>query len=111
LRLVRIAQYGDRFPGQLSGGEQQRAAIARAIVGSPRLLLLDEPMSSLDADLKAELQAELMSLHRLLTITTIYVTHDRAEAMALADRVCFMRDGRIDDVRSAEALRTRELGS
>ena len=69
------------------GGEQQRVAIARAIVAHPRLLLLDEPMSSLDAELKAELLAELKSLQRLLGVTTIHITHDRAEALAVAQRI------------------------
>jgi len=87
LRLVRIDRYAGSYPNQLSGGEQQRVAIARAIVARPRLLLLDEPMSSLDADLKAELLAELKSLQRMLGVTTVYITHDRAEALAVAQRV------------------------
>src|SRR5215510_9796061 len=87
LRLVRIDRFASRHPNQLSGGEQQRVAIARAIVARPRLLLLDEPMSSLDAELKAELLAELKSLKRLLGVTTVYITHDRAEALAVAQHI------------------------
>ncbi len=95
LRLVRIEPLSGRYPNQLSGGEQQRAALARALVGKPRLLLLDEPMSSLDDDLKAELLIELASLQRSLGVTTIYVTHSRSEAATLAHYICFMSDGRI----------------
>ena len=93
LRLVRIERLADRYPHELSGGEQQRAALARALVGQPHLLLLDEPMSSLDDDLKAELLIELASLQRSLGVTTIYVTHSRSEAATLAHRVAFMSDG------------------
>ena len=93
LRLVRIERLAGRYPHQLSGGEQQRAALARALVGQPRLLLLDEAMSSLDDDLKAELLIELASLQRSLGVTTIYVTHGRSEAAALAHRIAFMSDG------------------
>jgi len=88
LRLLRIDRFARSHPNQLSGGEQQRVAIARAIVARPRLLLLDEPMSSLDAELKAELLAELKTLQRLLGVTTVYITHDRAEALAVAQRIC-----------------------
>lgn len=95
LHLVRIEPLADRYPNQLSGGEQQRAALARALVGQPRLLLLDEPMSSLDDELKAELLMELASLQRSLGVTTIYVTHSRSEAATLVHRVAFMSDGRI----------------
>ncbi len=95
LHLVRIEPLADRYPNQLSGGEQQRAALARALVGQPRLLLLDEAMSSLDDELKAELLIELASLQRSLGVTTIYVTHSRSEAVTLAHRIAFMSDGRI----------------
>ena len=86
LSVTRIQGLGDRYPHQLSGGEQQRAALARALAPNPRLLLLDEPMSSLDAELKSELAAELGTLHRKLGLTTIYVTHDVSEIETLADR-------------------------
>ena len=95
LALVRIEKLAGRFPHQLSGGEQQRAALARAIVREPRVLLLDEPLSSLDAELRAELRSELARLQRALRLTTVYVTHDREDAAALADCVIDMRAGRI----------------
>jgi putative spermidine/putrescine transport system ATP-binding protein len=87
LSLARIPELGNRYPHQLSGGEQQRAALARALAPKPRLLLLDEPMSSLDAELKSELARELATMHRELGLTTVYVTHDVVEISALADRV------------------------
>jgi|RhiMetdeSRZDD1v2_1073273.scaffolds.fasta_scaffold594958_2 putative spermidine/putrescine transport system ATP-binding protein len=96
LRLARIEAHAHDYPSKLSGGEQQRAALARALVGRPRLLLLDEPLSSIDADLKAELLDELARVQRNLAVTTIYVTHDRAEAKALAHRVVLMHNGRIE---------------
>jgi ABC-type Fe3+/spermidine/putrescine transport system ATPase subunit len=106
LRLVRIEAYAHRYPAQLSGGEQQRVAIARALIARPRLLLLDEPMSSLDSPLKAELSGEFIELQRLLRITTIYITHDKAEAVALANRIAIMQEGCIEQVGTAEALRS-----
>lgn len=99
LTLVRIDQLSHRYPHELSGGEQQRAALARALVGRPRLLLLDEPFSSLDPDLRVALRGELASMQRALDLTTIYVTHDREDAAALADRIVEMREGRIVAVR------------
>jgi len=87
------AAYLDRFPAQLSGGEQQRVALARAIVSEPEVLLLDEPLSALDAKLKKSLQAELKHLHREMGTTFVHVTHDLEEAMVLADRICVMRAG------------------
>jgi ABC-type Fe3+/spermidine/putrescine transport system ATPase subunit len=95
LALVRIEELAGRYPHQLSGGEQQRVALARAIVREPRLLLLDEPLSSLDAELRADLRSELARLQRALSLTTMYVTHDREDAAALADCVIEMRAGRI----------------
>ena len=95
LRLVRAEAVAGSYPHQLAGGEQQRVALARAVVARPRLLLLDEPMSSLDADLKAELRGEFISLQRRLGVTTVYVTHDRAEAAAVAHRTVSMSGGRM----------------
>jgi ABC-type Fe3+/spermidine/putrescine transport system ATPase subunit len=91
LELVRIDTLAGRHPHQLSGGEQQRAALARALVGRPRLLLLDEPFSSLDPDLRVALRGEVARLQRTLELTCILVTHDRDDATALADRIVEMR--------------------
>jgi iron(III) transport system ATP-binding protein len=106
LKLVHIDGFGRRYPHELSGGEQQRVALARALVGSPRLLLLDEPLSSLDAELRAAMRAELAQVQRTLALTMIYVTHDREDAAVLADRVVEMRAGRI--VREIDSRRTEE---
>jgi ABC-type Fe3+/spermidine/putrescine transport system ATPase subunit len=95
LKLVRIEQLSSRYPHQLSGGEQQRVALARALVGQPRVLLLDEPFSSLDPELRNALRSELARLQRTLRVTTVYVTHDQGDAAILADRVIEMRAGRI----------------
>ncbi|HVJ75695.1 MAG TPA: ABC transporter ATP-binding protein [Casimicrobiaceae bacterium] len=92
---VRIDHLLARRPGQLSGGQQQRCALARAIVRKPRLFLLDEPLSNLDAKLRLETRLELKQLQRTLGVTTVYVTHDQEEAMTLADRVAVFMDGRI----------------
>jgi ABC-type Fe3+/spermidine/putrescine transport system ATPase subunit len=107
LRLVRVEQLIGRYPHELSGGEQQRVALARGLVGEPRVLLLDEPLSSLDAELRATLRQELARLQRTLQLTTVYVTHDREDASALADSIVEMRAGRI--VSTAETNR-RNLG-
>jgi iron(III) transport system ATP-binding protein len=99
LRVCRVdPRLADRFPHELSGGEQQRVAVARALVGTPRVLLLDEPFSNLDADLRVALRQEIAALQRQLRLTTIYVTHDRADATALAHRTVVMRDGRIETI-------------
>jgi ABC-type Fe3+/spermidine/putrescine transport system ATPase subunit len=102
LALVRIDALADRYPHQLSGGEQQRLALARALIVRPRLLLLDEPFSNLDPELRAALGGELIRLQRALRITTLYVTHHREDAETLAERVVSMRDGQIEgDTRHA----------
>jgi iron(III) transport system ATP-binding protein len=106
LSLVRVGELAARYPHELSGGEQQRVALARALVGSPRLLLLDEPLSSLDAELRAAMRSELARIQRTLAVTTVYVTHDREDAAVLADRVIEMRAGRI--VAVTETRRTEE---
>ena len=98
LRLVRLADHADKIPSQLSGGQQQRVALARALAIDPALLLLDEPLSALDAKVREELQVEIRALQRRLGVTTIMVTHDQEEALAMADKVVVMRDGRIEQV-------------
>lgn len=95
LTLVRAEALTARFPHQLSGGEQQRVALARAFVGRPQLLLMDEPLSSLDPELRATLRIELLHLQRASQVTTVYVTHDREDAAVLGDCVVEMRAGRI----------------
>jgi ABC-type sugar transport system ATPase subunit len=95
---VHIAHLLDRKPGQLSGGQQQRCALARAIVRKPRLFLLDEPLSNLDAKLRLETRGELKRLQRSLGITAVYVTHDQEEAMTVADRMAVFMEGRIAQV-------------
>jgi putative spermidine/putrescine transport system ATP-binding protein len=95
LELVGLSAYADRKPAQLSGGQQQRVALARALAISPRLILLDEPMSSLDYNTRIELRRELRKLQQSLGLTAIYVTHDYSEAMAVADRTVLMAEGRI----------------
>jgi putative spermidine/putrescine transport system ATP-binding protein len=95
LDLVQLASHGDRYPRQLSGGQQQRVALARAMVFTPHLLLLDEPLSALDKNLRGTMQDELKRLHKLVGITFIYVTHDQDEALSMSDRIAVMHDGRI----------------
>ena len=104
LELVGLPGYERRFPNQLSGGEQQRVAVARAVVVEPQLLLFDEPLSNLDAKLRVQMRAELSRLQRQLAITTVYVTHDQEEAMALSDRIAVMRQGRVAQIGTAEEL-------
>ncbi|HKJ95242.1 MAG TPA: ABC transporter ATP-binding protein [Gammaproteobacteria bacterium] len=96
LALVKLPQTEDRFPSQLSGGQQQRIALARAIVFEPDVLLLDEPLSALDANLREEMRIELKRIQRELGISTVFVTHDQSEALALSDKVVVMSDGRIE---------------
>ncbi len=95
LALVQLSGLEHRYPAQLSGGQQQRVAIARALVVEPRVLLLDEPLSNLDAKLRLEMRGEIKRLHAALGLTAIYVTHDQAEALSLSDRVVVLRDGRV----------------
>ena len=104
LELVRLGNQGEKLPGQLSGGQQQRVAIARAIVIEPPLVLMDEPLSNLDAKLRLEMRAEIRRIHNQLGSTTIYVTHDQDEALSLADRVVVMREGQIRQVGRPEEL-------
>ena len=98
LRLVHLTEHGHKLPGQLSGGQQQRVAIARAIVIEPPLVLMDEPLSNLDAKLRLEMRQEIRRIHGQLGSTTIYVTHDQEEALSLADRIVVLREGSIRQV-------------
>jgi iron(III) transport system ATP-binding protein len=98
LKMVRMEGYGERKPNQLSGGQQQRVALARALVVQPRIVLLDEPLSNLDARLRDEMREEVRRLHRETGLTMVYVTHDQKEALALADRLAVMDRGRIVQV-------------
>ena len=107
LRLTRLEGLGDRLPRQLSGGQQQRVALARALAIHPRVLLLDEPLSNLDAALRAEVAREIRLLQRELGLTTIMVTHDQDEAMAMADRLVVMKDGTVQQVGTQEDLYER----
>jgi multiple sugar transport system ATP-binding protein len=107
--MVGIAHLLQRTPGQLSGGQQQRVALARAIVRQPRLFLLDEPLSNLDAKLRLETRVELKRLQRSLGVTTVYVTHDQEEAMTLADRIAVFMDGRIVQVGSPRQIFAKPL--
>jgi iron(III) transport system ATP-binding protein len=95
LELVGLAGLEDRYPAQLSGGQQQRVALARALVTHPKVLLLDEPLSNLDAKLREELRFEIKSLVRRMGITAVYVTHDQAEAMVISDRIAVMDSGNV----------------
>ena len=95
LTLAGLPHLAQRYPGQLSGGQQQRVALARAIVGNPGLLIFDEPLSNLDADLRERLRVEIASLTRECGATAVYITHDQAEAFALADRVAILEEGRL----------------
>jgi putative spermidine/putrescine transport system ATP-binding protein len=104
LGLVRLGDQADKLPGQLSGGQQQRVAIARAIVVEPPLVLMDEPLSNLDAKLRLEMRAEIRRIHTLLGCSTIYVTHDQDEALSLADRIVVLRDGQVRQIGTPEAL-------
>jgi iron(III) transport system ATP-binding protein len=104
LRVVQLAGYEPRYPGELSGGQQQRVAVARALVVEPEILLLDEPLSNLDANLREEMRFEIRRLHEAFGITTLYVTHDQAEAMVISDRVAVINRGRVEQAGTAEDL-------
>lgn len=104
LSLVRLTGVEDRRPFQLSGGQQQRVALARALVVSPKVLLLDEPFSALDRNLRASMQIEIKEIQRQLGVTTIFVTHDQSEALSLSDRIAVMFEGRIRQVGSPDEI-------
>jgi ABC-type sugar transport system ATPase subunit len=105
--LVQIQELMDRRPGQLSGGQQQRVALSRALVKEPDILLLDEPLSNLDAKLRIAMRGEIKRLQKQLGITTIFVTHDQLEAMTMADRIALMRNGRLMDYRDPHEMYDR----
>lgn len=104
LSMVRMDQFRERYPRQLSGGQQQRVAIARALAIQPKVFLLDEPLSNLDAKLRAEVREEIRALQRELGLTTIFVTHDQEEALAISDRMAIMHDGKVQQVGAPDAL-------
>jgi iron(III) transport system ATP-binding protein len=107
LGIVQLDRLSDRYPAELSGGQQQRVALARAMVIEPEVLLLDEPLSNLDANLREEMRFEIRRLHDAFRITTVYVTHDQAEAMVTSDRIVVMNQGRIEQVADPFALYNR----
>lgn len=98
LKLIKLPQLGGRFPYQLSGGQQQRVALARALAIKPKVLLLDEPLSALDAKIRVSLREEIRGLQRSLGITTIYVTHDQEEALSMSDRIVVMNEGKVEQI-------------
>jgi spermidine/putrescine transport system ATP-binding protein len=104
LRMVEMQEFAASRPAKLSGGQQQRVALARALVNRPKLLLLDEPLSALDANLRKQMQGELKSLQRELGITFLFVTHDQDEAMALSDRIALLKDGGLEQVASPREI-------
>ena len=104
LKLVHLDGYEERWPHQLSGGQLQRVAIARALVIEPEVLLLDEPLSNLDAKLRVEMRAEIRQLQQQLKITAIYVTHDQEEALAISDRIAVMQNGRLEQIGAPESI-------
>lgn len=107
LALVRLSGLEERYPRQLSGGQQQRVALARALVIEPGVLLLDEPLSNLDAQLREEMRFEIRELQKKLGITAVYVTHDQAEALVLSDRIAILHEGRLVQVGSPEEIYNR----
>ena len=107
LDLVGLAGYGDQLPAQLSGGQQQRVALARALVFKPRVLLLDEPLSALDAATRVSMRDEIRRIQKQQNIAALLITHDQDEALSLADRVAIMRDGRLIQVAAPQAMYDR----
>jgi ABC-type Fe3+/spermidine/putrescine transport system ATPase subunit len=104
LRLVLLTEHAHKYPAQLSGGQQQRVAIARALVLEPPLVLMDEPLSNLDAKLRLEMRVEIRRLHQELGLTTVYVTHDQEEALSLADRLVVLQEGEVRQIGTAEEV-------
>ena len=104
LSLIHMEEYGKRYPYQLSGGQQQRVALARALAFRPRVLLLDEPLSALDAKIRIELRQEIRRIQQKLGITTIYVTHDQEEALSVSDRIVVMNEGKVEQIGSSTEI-------
>src|SRR6195256_7111831 len=104
LELVGLPGYEKRYPGQLSGGQQQRVALARALILEPRILLLDEPLSNLDAQLRVQMRTELTTIQRRVGITTVFVTHDQEEAMSLSNRIAVMNAGVLEQMAAPEEI-------
>lgn len=111
LEIVQMEQYADRNPNQLSGGQQQRIALARALVIEPDILLLDEPLSNLDAKLRLEMRQEIKRIHSEAGITSVYVTHDQKEALSLADRIAVMKDGKIIQIGTPREIYNNPINS
>ncbi|NJO80008.1 MAG: ABC transporter ATP-binding protein [Cyanobacteria bacterium RM1_2_2] len=107
LRMFQITGLGDRRPSQLSGGQQQRVALARALISRPKVLLLDEPLSALDAKIREEVRQELRALQRQTNLTFVYVTHDQEEALALSDRIAVMHNGQVEQIGSPKTIYNR----
>ncbi|MDR0401378.1 MAG: ABC transporter ATP-binding protein [Treponema sp.] len=107
LEMVRLPGYERRMPGELSGGQKQRIAVARALVNSPKVLLLDEPLGALDLQLRRQMQVELKGLQKRLGISFIYITHDQEEALSMSDRIAVMRDGAIEQLGSPKEIYDR----
>ncbi|MCZ8515768.1 ABC transporter ATP-binding protein [Paenibacillus filicis] len=107
LQMVGLSQHGTRMPHELSGGQKQRVAIARAIASEPSLLLMDEPLSSLDAMLRMDMRREIQSIHRQTGTSIVYVTHDQSEALAMADRIVVMKDGGIEQIGAPQDIYLR----
>ncbi|ADJ50662.1 spermidine/putrescine ABC transporter ATPase [Amycolatopsis mediterranei S699] len=111
LRLVQLTEHAAKFPAQLSGGQQQRVAIARAVVLEPPVVLMDEPLSNLDAKLRLEMRMEIRRLHQTLGLTTVYVTHDQEEALSLADRLVVLREGAVQQIGTPEEVYAQPVNS
>jgi len=107
LRLIKLPQLGGRYPFQLSGGQQQRVALARALAPKPQVLLLDEPLSALDAKIRVSLREEIRAVQRELGITTVYVTHDQEEALSMSDRIVVMNEGRVEQMGTPSEIYNR----
>ena len=107
METVQITQYADRYPDKLSGGQQQRVALARAIVVQPQVLLMDEPLSNLDAKLRIEMREAIREVQKQIGITTVYVTHDQEEALAISDRIAVMNKGDIQQIETPENIYSR----